>query len=181
MSYLEKVDEDYVVRWAEERHFICLKVKVGVKGYPDRLFLSPYGHTIFIEFKRRGLKANFAQKERLQAYRIKELQRRGIPAFVVDTRLEALNILKAALEPTPLPDGSAEVDDEPSRSGPIPGPRTGENVVLLGGNKNPTREEINKARARNLEVSPHIRSMAERDKEMGGVPPPDLPDPPRAA
>lgn len=141
MSILEKVDEAYVVRWAEEHKFICLKVKFGVKGYPDRLFISPTGHTIFIEFKRAGMKKSFEQKEKLQAYRIQELQFRGIPAFVVDSRIEAINILKAALEPPPVPAPSNSAIAGAIRSGLAPGPRLGENVVFLSSDKNSKREE----------------------------------------
>lgn len=137
MSVLEKVDENYVVEWAEKRKFICLKIRFGVRGYPDRLFISPTGHTIFMEFKRAGLKKTFEQKERLQAYRLMELQSRGIPAFIVDSRIEAINILKAALESTSISTSCDTAVAGAIRRGATFGPRPRENVVLLGRDKDP--------------------------------------------
>lgn len=102
MSVLEVDIEDKVVKWAQKRKFLTPKVKFVETGYPDRLFVSPYGHTIFIEFKKPGEKPSPIQNHRLE-----ELRKRGIPATWCDSVHEAITILSAALEtvlePSPVP------------------------------------------------------------------------------
>src|SRR4051812_26232686 len=96
--------ENSFVLWAIDKDFLAPKVKFAEKGWPDRLFLSPFGHTIFIEFKRLG-----GVPDELQEYRINELKRRGIPAFCCDSVFSAIRLLQAALEPTRLPEASNQV------------------------------------------------------------------------
>jgi hypothetical protein len=101
MPLLEKNIEGGVVKWALAKGFLCPKVRFVENGYPDRLFISPIGHTIFIEFKRPGKKL-----EPLQNYRLQQLRNRQIPAYWADTYVEAVNILKAAMESEELPETS---------------------------------------------------------------------------
>jgi len=98
----EKYIEDKVVQWALKHGFLTPKVRFAERGWPDRLFLSPTGHTIFIEFKDPAI----TKVEPLQNYRIMELRRRGIPAFYCNNVIEGINILKAALEPSPVSEES---------------------------------------------------------------------------
>src|SRR6267378_1323346 len=125
MHILEREIEGKVVNWARRHGFLTPKVKFVEAGYPDRLFISPYGHTIFIEFKVPGGKPDL-----IQLHRIKELKDRRIPAFWVDSELGALTILKAALEPTSVPRESDPADVVPIRSGSLSRPGTRE--VLSG-------------------------------------------------
>lgn len=94
---LEVDIEDKVVKWAQKHKFLTPKVKFMEAGYPDRMFVSPQGHTIFIEFKRPGQKPT-----PIQEHRLNELQKRGIPATWCDSVLEAITILQSALEQEPL-------------------------------------------------------------------------------
>lgn len=123
MSEYEKAIEARAVAWAEKRGFLSLKVKFAEKGYPDRLFLSPKGHTIFIEFKRQ-----YGKPDLLQAYRIQELRNRGIPAFCCDNDTDAINILKAALESASLPEKSNTAATVTRIGGPVSRSRFGEDV-----------------------------------------------------
>lgn len=90
---LEVQIEDKVMKWAKREGFLTPKVKFVESGYPDRLFISPFGHTIFIEFKKPG---EFPTP--IQLHRIEQLTKRGVPALWVDSVLEGINVLKAALE-----------------------------------------------------------------------------------
>lgn len=124
MSILEVDIEDKVVKWAQKRKFLTPKVKFVETGYPDRLFISPVGHTIFIEFKRPG-----KVPDPIQNHRLEELRKRGVPAVWCDSVHEAIGILNAALETvletSPVPDQSdqASIGSGVSRALSRPGPR----------------------------------------------------------
>ncbi len=123
MPILEKNIEGSVVKWAKERGFLTPKVRFVEVGYPDRLFISPKGHTIFIEFKVPG-----KRPDPIQYYRLEQLRKRNIPAYWCDTYVSAVNILKAALEPEELPVKSYPSSVIPSIWGSFPGPRPGQDV-----------------------------------------------------
>lgn len=135
---LEKDIENDVVQWARDRKFLTPKVRFVENGYPDRLFISPLGHTIFIEFKKPGKKP-----ERIQFYRIEQLRLRHIPAYWADTYVEAINILKAALEPEELPEASHPPATVTSIGRSAAGPGIGEDVCCPGGDKDPPGDESN--------------------------------------
>jgi hypothetical protein len=120
---LEKDIEDVVVLWAKKHGFLAPKVKFAEAGWPDRLFISPLGHTIFIEFKRPG-----ERPDALQEYRLEHLRKRSIPSYWTDNTIEGINILKAAVEPARLPDASNTVTPFPSRSGSVLGSGAGQDV-----------------------------------------------------
>ena len=66
MPVLEKEIEAAVVKWAEKRGWIALKLNnPWSKGWPDRLFISPRGVHIYIEFKRPGGRLGTLQKNRI--------------------------------------------------------------------------------------------------------------------
>lgn len=130
MPLLEKDIEGSVVKWAIEHGFLAPKVRFVEIGYPDRLFISPQGHTIFIEFKRPG-----KRPEVIQNFRIQQLRKRNIPAYWADTYVEAINILKAALEPEKLPDTSHSPAIVTSIRRAISGPGIGEDIHCPGGDK----------------------------------------------
>lgn len=94
MSVLESVLEGKVVGWATKQGFLALKVKFVEAGYPDRLFISPNGVFVFIEFKRKGRKP-----DALQAYRIKNLKARNVRAYWSSNFNECISYLTAAMEP----------------------------------------------------------------------------------
>jgi len=51
---LEKAIEKAVVAYANKLGFMCKKLQTGVggtAGWPDRLFISPTGRVIWVEFK----------------------------------------------------------------------------------------------------------------------------------
>lgn len=127
MSVLEKDIEGKVVSWANNHGFLSLKVRFQESGYPDRLFISPQGHTIFIEFKRPG-----ESPSQLQLYRIRCLKGRNIPAYWTDNSVTAISILKAALEPEAVPDKSNKAPTVTSIRRAVAGPRLGKDFDLLG-------------------------------------------------
>lgn len=132
---LESEIEQNVVKWARKKGFLTPKVRFAENGWPDRLFISPKGHTIFIEMKRPG-----EVPDPLQEYRMVELRKRGIPAFWCDTYLEALNILLAALEPETVSEASRKAIAVASVSRLVSGSRSGKNINCPGIVKNPLRE-----------------------------------------
>ena len=171
MSILEREIEGKVVTWARKHGFLTTKVKFVEVGYPDRLFISPFGHTIFIEFKVLG-----GKPDRIQAHRISELRTRHIPAFCCDTELDALNILKAALEPPSLPGESDPADVVPIRSGPLSRPRPRE--ILRGTSfvKTTPSEGISPPGIDRSPVKSDDEDLAGRDQQVGGFSTPNVDD-----
>lgn len=162
MPILEKDIEGAVVLFAKLNGFLCPKVQFAEAGWPDRLFLSPTGHTIFIEFKRPGEKP-----VPLQTYRIEELRKRGIPAFWCDSTAAGIGILTAALDAARLPAASDKVAPQPSGSSPIPGPGTWKNS---DGPRYPQDSEGEGALETGTYSGPvaaDVQGMAGRDKEVG--------------
>lgn len=164
MSVLEKNIEQTVVDWAKEHGFLALKVKFVDNGYPDRLFISPSGHTIFIEFKRPG-----EQPRPLQSYRIAELVKRGIPATWTNSAVEGINILRAALESSRLPDESNSYAAGSSSGGVISGPWTGKNIHRVGRAEDLVFEEVDPASPYSSASATDVQHMARRTWEMGGI------------
>jgi hypothetical protein len=95
-SVLEKKIEDRVVKWAEKKGAICLKLNLwGNTGWPDRLFLYN-GRIAFIEFKAPGEKP-----ARNQPARIKKLRSEAFQVGVYDDPAAAIAFLEAAIFPGP--------------------------------------------------------------------------------
>lgn len=91
-SVLEKKIEDRVVKWAEKKGAICLKLNLwGSTGWPDRLFLYN-GRVAFIEFKAPGEKP-----ARNQPARIKLLKSHEFQVGVYDDPTSAIAFLEATL------------------------------------------------------------------------------------
>ena len=86
---LEKEIEIIVVNRAEKMGFIVLKLNnPWSKGWPDRLFISPQGKHIYIEFKRPG-----GRVRKLQLKRHKQLRKNRCAVFICDNIGDALEIL----------------------------------------------------------------------------------------
>lgn len=82
--------EKKVVTWAEARGWLAIKMNIqGNRGYPDRLFISPVGVHVWIEFKQPG-----ETLRKLQGYRIRKLKERAVAAHWCDNAAEAKEILK---------------------------------------------------------------------------------------
>lgn len=76
---LEKKIEAAVVAYAKKKGFLCRKMNgLGFRSWPDRLFISPHGEYLWIEFKRPG-----ESLTPLQAAFHMQLQERGIWVRVV--------------------------------------------------------------------------------------------------
>lgn len=166
---LEKSIEHAVVVWASKRGFLCPKVTFVEAGWPDRLFISPYGHTIFIEFKRPGYKPS-----ELQYYRLNELCRRGVPAFWADSKERAIGILQAALDSQAVPEASDKAAPVPSVGGSVSGPRLGQDVDGPRYDKDFDAEEAREAHTNSGAPTMRVQSLAGRDRKMGGVSPPTV-------
>lgn len=165
MSDLEVNIEDKVVVWAKRHKFLTPKVKFVEAGYPDRLFISPSGHTIFMEFKRPG-----EVPSAIQEHRINELQKRGIPATWCDSVHEGIGILKVALETILGAPSLSEEGDSPavvtgvSRALFGSGPR--EDLYRPGGFQDTEGEKtISKATDYRPPAS-GLEGVARRDKEV---------------
>lgn len=93
---LEHAIEQQVVAIARRAGVESLKFQpIGSGGWPDRVFLVPGGHPLFIEFKRPG-----EQLRPLQVARHDQLRRLGYYVKVVDSvesgRQAVANALEAA-------------------------------------------------------------------------------------
>lgn len=80
MPILESRIERKRVRLMEAAGWLSLKLNVrGQTGWPDRLFLSPAGHILFVEFKRPG-----GRLSTRQSHIIKKLRDYGFQVEVED-------------------------------------------------------------------------------------------------
>lgn len=174
MSGLEKDIEMPVVKWAQKNEFLTPKVKFAEAGWPDRLFISPRGHTIFIEFKRPPEKP-----DKLQEYRLAQLRQRGIPALWTDSVLEGINILKAAMEPSSLSEESDNITPFSGSSGAVSGSGSGEDQHRPSELEITLQKSIDKARADRSSDSSNVFSLAGRDSKMERIRRNELLDPPR--
>jgi hypothetical protein len=77
---LERDIERNVCDYAKARGWLTYKfTSPGRAAVPDRLFISPMGKCVFIEFKREGQKPTPAQTREHQ-----RLREQKVPVFVVD-------------------------------------------------------------------------------------------------
>lgn len=165
MSGLEVDIEDKVVAWAKKHKFLTPKVKFVEAGYPDRLFISPYGHTIFIEFKKPG-----EEPTPIQAHRLTELTKRGVPATWCDNVIEAIRILEASLETAV---GAPSVSEEGNTasiksgvSGALSGSRPGEDLNCPSRIQDPEGKEAQQKDADHSPPETSPQGMARRDQEV---------------
>lgn len=162
---LEVDIEDKVVQWAQRHKFLTPKVKFVEVGYPDRLFISPYGHTIFIEFKKPG-----EVPKPIQEHRLNQLRSRGVPAVWCDSVHEAIGILKASLEtavgPPSLPNEGDQASVVAGVRRAIPRPGSGEDIYGLGGVQNLAPEE---SRKENVDHSPQEAGPKDVARRTGEV------------
>lgn len=64
MDRLEILIEREVTKWAEEQGFYARKLMfISQRGAPDRLYITPNGDILFVEFKRRTGKLSPSQRE----------------------------------------------------------------------------------------------------------------------
>jgi len=158
---LEKDIEGRVVKWAQKYKFLVVKVRFHDVGYPDRLFISPKGHTIFIEFKRPGEKP-----EPIQDFRIRMLRARGIPAYWANNFLTAVAILKAALDPETVPAPGDQAPSISSIGGAIPRPRPREDIDGPRYPQDSEDEGSLHTRVDRVSNSTDVPDMAGGDKEV---------------
>lgn len=95
MSKLEKEDERRFSRMVEQMGLLQLKLNVsGKRGWPDRLILGWNGLAILFEFKRPD---GTGEVRPLQKFIHEAIKTRGHKVYVVETKEEALKILKAEI------------------------------------------------------------------------------------
>lgn len=162
MSVLESTIENTVCNWGKANNFLTPKVKFVENGYPDRLFISPFGGTIFIEFKRPG-----EVPSPLQLYRIGQLTNRGIPAFWSDNSYESISKLNAALGSSRLPEASNSTPIEAGVRRVVSGPWPRQDVNMPSGVQDSKGQESSEEDAYNRAASALLQSLAGRDKEVG--------------
>lgn len=174
---LEVEIEDRVVAWAKSRNFLTPKVKFAERGWPDRLFISPYGHTLFIEFKKPG--TDPYKDEPLQVYRIRQLNERGVPAVFCNDYFAGVRILQACLEPENIPGASNPTSVKSSVRRAIFRPGIGQDLYSSSNDQNITTEGINQESSGSSSPSAGLQSVAGRDKEVERVRRINVPDPAR--
>ena len=77
---LEKDIEKAVKRYAESKGWLTRKwTSPGHMFVPDQIFITPYGHVIFIEFKRKGAKPTPGQLREHE-----KLRNQGCIVYVID-------------------------------------------------------------------------------------------------
>lgn len=158
---LEKEIELPVVKWAQKHGFLTPKVKFQEAGWPDRLFISPHGHVIFIEFKRPGEKP-----DPLQDHRLAVLRSHGIPAFWVDDVNAGVHILQTALESQAVPAQSDKASVGASVRRLIPRPRPGKDVNRIGYVQSAEAEGLSEDDAVDRTPAADVHDVAGRDKEV---------------
>ena len=90
MLEMEKDIEKAVVTWAKANGFLALKfTPKGDKGWPDRIFISPTGKHIWIEFKAPG-----KTPTKLQEKRICQLWNQGVDTYWFDDAIAAIDCLE---------------------------------------------------------------------------------------
>jgi hypothetical protein len=77
---------------AKEQNCILLKIS-GVKGWPDRLLLTPHGTVVWIEFKR----SDGGTLADLQHWRLKMLERMQFTIHVCTSTKQFRSILNEAM------------------------------------------------------------------------------------
>jgi hypothetical protein len=71
----------------------CKLIKIrAVKGFPDRMLLTPYGTVVFVEFKRPG-----ETLQPLQEYTQSELQRMNFQSLMVTSKEQFKSCLRDLL------------------------------------------------------------------------------------
>lgn len=89
MSILERDIERTVSKYALDHKFLSYKfVSPNNKGVPDRVFVSPQGQIIFIEFKQKG-----KYLTKLQYFIFNKLSERGCKVYMVRDVLEGIAII----------------------------------------------------------------------------------------
>jgi hypothetical protein len=150
-----------VVKWAKKHGFLVAKVRLDEAGWPDRMFISPKGHTIFIEFKAPG-----EVPEPIQNYRLQELQRRGVPATWTDSAHEGIRILQGALEPEELPETSDKVTPIPSSSRVVSRSWPGKDSDGPRYDKDSEEKEFDQPHFGHSSDQTDVQGLAGRDKEV---------------
>jgi hypothetical protein len=129
VSLLEHTVEDRVVLYAETLNYLQMKLNaLGSKGKPDRLFISPKGTHIYIEFKRVGepLRA-------LQRYWAKQFYARKCVVYRSESYEHSERILQTHLDPSALPIEGSVTYDEARKRWTLLGSRSRENFYLFNG------------------------------------------------
>lgn len=91
MQVLESRIQAKTVAYAKKLGYLVLRLNYG--GWPDRLFVTPNGGHVYVEFKRPGSYAS-----PLQRVRHEELRRRGCEVHLVSTYEQGVEVLNAHLE-----------------------------------------------------------------------------------
>lgn len=87
---LEKEIERKVVNWSKDHGWITLKFKPeNHRGFPDRIFISPFGKHVWIEFKAPGKRPT-----QLQHVRLRKLMEHRVNAVWFDSSEGAIAYLE---------------------------------------------------------------------------------------
>ena len=89
MSALESNIERAVCRFAKAAGLLVYKfVSPGQRGVPDRIFITPQGRTVYVEFK-----AEKGRVSPLQQMHINQLRGHGVSVFIVRSTDEGKSLV----------------------------------------------------------------------------------------
>lgn len=89
-NMLESSIEGRACTWARARGWLCIKLSAPPAGIPDRLFVSPTGVHVYIEFKTKDGRIRPAQ-----AHMLRQLADRQCNVFVVRSIHEVREIVRS--------------------------------------------------------------------------------------
>lgn len=162
MPLLESSIERKFRGFAKSRGFLEAKVHFVENGYPDRMLISPYGHFLWIEWKREG-----EVPDPIQNYRIMELRNRNQIAFWTDRYDESVYALEVLMEPAFV---SAKGDPAStlSRFGRvILGSRIGQDVDRISRLQALEEKGVGEKNAYRRPLTTSLQGLARRDTEVG--------------
>ena len=88
---LEKFIEGKVCLYAADKGWLTYKfTSPNRSAVPDRLFITPFGRVIFVEFKRKGMKPTPAQSREHD-----RLTRQGCTVRVIDCVSDGIDLIDA--------------------------------------------------------------------------------------
>lgn len=90
---LEKNIEKGVCIFAKHKNILTYKFKSTVRSVPDRIFITPKGKVIFIEFKRQNISPT-----KMQALTIQKFLDYNCNVHVVDNTEQGIEILQSYLD-----------------------------------------------------------------------------------
>jgi len=161
-SRLENSIEQRVIEWARDNDVLHLKLNtLGRTGWPDRLFITPDGGIIWVEFKRPG-----EEPRGLQDYVHRQLLKHKQIVYVGTDSSVTINFLQACMDAARLSETGGRDDAQPSLCGTVPGSRFGEDCNRLVSIQAVEAARVLQANAGHSPAQADLFGVAGGDKEV---------------